>query len=135
MSKDTIFTHVNALSSSKEYTYDEDRKALYQPYVVNKAFAQHVDTVLIANEVNSFHNDLTPEMHYDFYYHVVPKKKRYGWKKRTKNEELMAVARYYKLSFKKAEEYMKILDDKDIKRIVKIYNEVINNDNKEGNLS
>ena len=64
-----------------EKNYQGDDLKGYVPYLTNRAFAMHMDTVLLAEEMNQAHL-LGPELQYDFYYHAVRKGRRFGFPKK-----------------------------------------------------
>jgi len=89
----------------------EELKESYSPFIINKAFSQTKDTIFYANEMNCNAN-LPIDMQYDFYYHLIPKKKRYGkWNKKDKaDEELINIIQeIYEYSYIKAQEVLPIL--------------------------
>lgn len=101
-----------------------DREELlndYVPYQVNMCASNVADTMFIANEMNICHR-LTKEQQFDFYYHIVPKGKRYSkWNTPAINNNVDVVAEYYNINKKVAEQYLKILTDiqiEDIRNLV-----------------
>ncbi len=66
MSKIGVFTYVKGINN-KTYTYDLSG---YVPFLVNRAFAMHIDTIMFASEMNQYHQ-LSPQLQYDFYFHAV----------------------------------------------------------------
>ena len=63
MKKLTPFDYVTAINEKK--TLNE--MAGYNPYLANHSLSNHLDTVLIANEMNT-HPNLPPLAQYDFLY-------------------------------------------------------------------
>jgi hypothetical protein len=118
--KPSPFLHVKALGETKEHTYNDETKGFYVPFVINKAFAQHADTILYAQEMNCASSDLPTNMQYDFYHAMVPRRKRYGWAKKDKAVETVAVAKFLKVSLKKAAQMKKIYNEKQIAEIIDI---------------
>ncbi len=84
-------------------------KEHYQPYIVNKALSQHLDSVLYANEMNKNYY-LDRKMQYDFYINSLKPRKRHSpWIKRDTLENLDLVKEYYGYSHNKALAALRIL--------------------------
>ena len=93
-----------------ELSFDEIKQA-YTPFVINKAFSQTKDTIFYADEMNR-NSTLPVDMQYDFYYHLIPKKKRYGkWNKKDADIEefINIIQEVYDYSYTKAQEVLPIL--------------------------
>lgn len=71
----------------------------YNVYMLNKAFANFPDTVLLVNELNKYY-DIPNEMHWRFLKNSVEKRKRYSkWFKKLEDEEpIEMLAKYFKCS-------------------------------------
>lgn len=80
----------------------------------------HLDTILLAEEMNQAH-ELSPALQYDFYYYAVRKGKRFGFPPKVddKDDKLAVVMEYYQYSRQKALEALEILTDEDILGMVK----------------
>lgn len=105
-----LFSVLNSIST-KDYSFTEEMNDGYQPFIINKGLMQHIDTILYANEMNINHQ-VTKEMHYDYLYYSVSKKKRYGkWAKAsTDDKELIDdIVEYYKINRNYAEVYMRMV--------------------------
>lgn len=82
----------------------------YDAYVINRVLSNTADSVLFANEMNRYWN--TPrQQQYDFYYHGLPKKKRFGkWHKNQDDKEsLELIQEYFGYSRRKAKDVLKLL--------------------------
>jgi len=102
---------LNSINFTKENLTKEDPDALkkYAPYIINKCMAGHLDTVMLANEMN-INPGLDKYLQYEFYLNIVRKKKRFSpWLKKEKIKDLDLVKRYYNYSNSKAEQALKIL--------------------------
>lgn len=102
---------LNSINLTKENLTKEDPDALkkYAPYIINKCMAGHLDTVMLANEMN-INPGLDKYLQYEFYLNIVRKKKRFSpWLKKEKIKDLDLVKRYYNYSNSKAEQALKIL--------------------------
>lgn len=92
----------------------------YLPFIINKNFSNTVDTVFLANEINRY-SSLDSGLQYDFLYHSVDKKKRYGaWQKAEKDDDASIVMEYYGYSRAKAMQVLPILKPciSEIKRLL-----------------
>lgn len=90
----------------------------YNPWLTNLALSYHVDTVLIANQMNSnFH--LNNRAQYEYLLNAVRKKKRpYNkWNSKTTDQNLELVCSVYNISKTKGLEYLKLLSESDIKTL------------------
>lgn len=108
----------NILTSREPILEDEKN---YNAFVINMALAQHLDTILYANEMN-MNSHLDRQLQYNYLFASVRKYKRpfYPWLKKTTTEELNAVKEYYQYSNRKAQEALNILTKQEIKEIVAI---------------
>ena len=76
--KKSPFDYVKSINTKSEYEYDLSG---YVPYLTNRAFAMHMDTIMYAEEMNQY-NQLDPALQYDFYYNGVRKGRRFGFPKK-----------------------------------------------------
>lgn len=109
-----LFEILDDLSFKKKYLFEEDLCKSYNKFMLNRGMAQHIDTVMLANEMNKRPN-LCPLMHHDFYFFSVDKKKRYGkWAKSDLSEEQRTLIQYiqskYDVNNDVATFYLKIHD-------------------------
>ena len=114
MKKRSPFELVNSINIKK---YDTDLTS-YNPFLTNRAFAYHVDTILLADTMNQNHS-LSPELQYDFYFYSVRKGKRFGFPPKQEDPyNLEVVMEYYQISKQKALEALRVLDPTDINEII-----------------
>lgn len=107
-----------SILQTKEYALltDQDEKS-YPAFMVNRALSYYKDTVLIANQMNEFHN-VDNKLKYDFLFHVIRPAKRYSkWHKPEVNEYVELLKEYYQCSDSKAIEFLKILNKKQLDMI------------------
>lgn len=108
------FDYVKGINQ-KDYQFDLSG---YVPFLTNRAFAMHIDTVMLAEEMNQCHQ-LAPELQYDFYYYSVRKGRRFGFPKKPEEvKHLDVVCEYFGYSKQKALEALQLLTDDDIKSII-----------------
>ena len=82
----------------------------YDTYVINRVLSNTIDSVLFANEMNRYWN-LPKQQQYDFYYHGLPKKKRFGkWHKNQDDKDsLELIQEYFGYSRRKAKDVLVLL--------------------------
>lgn len=119
----SLFDFISDLSHDKLYLFEEGTEKNYVPFMVNRGFSQHLDTVFIANELNklSVQDKL---MSHDFLFCVVPARKRYGkWAKDDKEHQdsIDLIKRHYHVNQKVAQLYLSLLSKEDIESIKKMY--------------
>jgi hypothetical protein len=113
MSKRSPFDYVKSINEKKPV----DELTGYNPFLTNRAFSMHQDTIMLADMMNTGHK-LPPELQYDFYYHSVRKGRRFGFpSKPHESDNLTLVMEHYNYSKEKALEAMRLLSDNDIMAI------------------
>ena len=91
--------YLNAINFSKVNLLDGDDltwEKKYPPYVINRCLSQHVDSIMMANEVNMRHG-LSKRLQFHFLLNSIRKRKRFGgkWTTTTKSKNLEYVKEYY----------------------------------------
>ena len=110
------FDYVNAIYEKKTI----NDLAGFNPYLCNHSLSNHLDTCLIANEMNT-HPNLPPLAQYDFLYGAVRKGKRWGkWFKGEDPPHLELIMNHFKYNKQKALEALSVLTQKDIKAIIEL---------------
>ena len=93
---------------------DPDTERKYAPFIINKCMSGHLDTVLLANEMNMNHS-LSKSLQYDFFLNSVRKKKSFSpWLRKDKIKNLDVVKQYYGYSNEKAVQVLRILTSEQI---------------------
>lgn len=111
-----VWTWVNSINYKNNILGDEDISK-YVPYVVNKSFSYHLDSVLFSNEMNRLYS-IPNECQYLFYYNTLSKKKRISkWIKSESTENIELIKQYYNLSESKAYEVVDLFSKKEIEYI------------------
>lgn len=105
---------IPSLTTIKENLFDSEvlqSVADYPAYVVNKHFSFSPDTLLYANEINKWTNQLSSKQLYDFWFYALPKSKSFTkWIKSTEDrEEIELIKEYYGCSELKAKQYSTVL--------------------------
>ena len=112
---------LNSINFTKEDLLKEDPDNIkqYPPFIINRCLSGHLDCVLLANEMNLYH-DLDKDMQYSFYINIIRKKKRFTpWIRKDKIENLEYIKNYYGYSDEKAYQALKILSKDQIEFIKK----------------
>lgn len=120
MAQPSLFDYLNDITTNKKYLLDEsDNNKNYTPFMINRGLGQHLDTILLANEMNK-RPGLSKLMHHDFLWHSVDAKKRFGkWAKQDDTDlDLVAYLQdKYVINKEVALEYMKLLDKDELKTL------------------
>jgi hypothetical protein len=107
-----LFDILNHINEKTKISRDDVIPTLPKAFIINRAYSMGMDTVLYANEINQLHC-LDKDMCYDFYYHILPKAKRFNkWAKGFEEDELIsAVINKYKVSRQLACTYLSLMSD------------------------
>jgi len=107
------WTKVNLLDGT-DLTWEKK----FPPYVINRCLSQHVDSIMMANEMNQRHS-LTKRLQFHFLLNSIRKRKRFGgkWTTTAKSKNLEYVKEYYGYSNAKAKVALDILDKKQLNLI------------------
>ena len=108
------FDFIKSFESDK-YIFDETTEKSYVPYIINKMLSFSPATILYADEINRTHN-LTPQQQYDFYFHALPKRKRFiKWIKAAEiHDDIELLVEMYNINKTRAAEYLKLLSKEQI---------------------
>jgi len=105
---------INETKTNLMNTDDPGWEKNYPSWIVNKCMSSFYDTIMFANEMNTYH-DIPNRMQYDFYINTVRKRKRFSpWEKKDKLDNLEVIKEYYNYSTEKAQAVLKILNSKQI---------------------
>ena len=102
---------LNSINQTKKNLIDEDPliEKEYSPYIINRIFSGHLDSVMFSNEMNQYHF-LPKKMQYDFFINILRPKKRFSpWLRKDTIKDLDLVKRYYGYSNEKAKQALRIL--------------------------
>jgi len=104
--------YLNTINQTKKNLMEDDDPAWeknYPSYIINKCMSQHMDTIMIANEMNQYQH-LDKKLQYDFFINIVRPRKRFSpWGKKQKVDDLELVKQYYGYSNEKAKQALRIL--------------------------
>lgn len=112
-----------AKSIMNKETYFEDVSG-FSAFLMGKLFSADQNFVSLANFLNRLGvHQLSKRAIYDFYYHIIPKSRR--WLKYPKKEAELKngkyLMEYFGIDENEAKDYLKILPKDDVKRIVNLY--------------
>ena len=113
--------YLNSINTTKKNLLQEDPdlEKKYPVYIINRCMSGHMDTILLANEMN-INSHLDPKLQYDFFINIVRPKKRFApWLRKDKLNSLELVKEYYGYSDEKARVALKILTDEQLNYIAK----------------
>ena len=115
----TPFDFVKSVTQTKENIWDNEEtdKTQYVPYIVNKALSAFPDCLLFANEMNQY-RELDKDMQYLYYLNIIRQSKRFSkWLKKTEDDNLDMVRKYYRCNKERAREILKILTTEQLEEI------------------
>lgn len=121
----TVFDVIKNINTIKDASKDtrENLLSVYDPFVVNKAFSLHLDTILYSNEMN-INSHISKQMQYDYYMNSIRSRNRWAkWPKSTKeNHDIVrCIMVEYNVSFKSAFNIYKILTGEELSEIKEKY--------------
>lgn len=114
------FEFVNDINGSKKNIIKngDASESDYVPFVINKAFSYHLDTILYAQDMNMAH-ELPKMMQYEYYLNSIKKGKRFAkWhKKEGINNGVDVIRQYYGFSYSKAIQAAKVLTEDQVEEL------------------
>ena len=115
MAKKSPFDYVKQINTKSEYSYDLGG---YVPFLTSRAFAMHMDTIMVAEQMNQYHK-LSPELQYDFYFNAVRKGRRFGFPPKVEHSPMHELVKeYYNYSDQKTKEALELLTEADLRAIM-----------------
>jgi hypothetical protein len=102
---------LKSINLTKKNLIDEDPslEKEYSPYIINRIYSGHLDSVMFANEMNRY-SFLPKKTQYDFLLNTLRPKKRFSpWLRKDEIKDLDLVKRYYGYSNEKANQALRIL--------------------------
>lgn len=112
------FAWVDCLTQKKGDMIQEHGEAAYPAFMVTRALSQYPDCVHMAAEINLY-KDIPNRYAYDYYMTGIRKGKRFAqWgKKKSTDGDVGVVMNHYCVSREKAEEFLKVLTEDQLKEI------------------
>lgn len=117
MSNPFIFIEAAGWNKQNPIRSGDSEESEYKPFITNRAFSYHIDSIFEANLMNSM-SHLDNLCQFEFLLNSLSKRKRFSkWHKPEENAEVDAVMEYFGYSRSKAEQVMKLLSPDDISMI------------------
>jgi hypothetical protein len=120
-----LFDYLKALTERNQNLDfdDEEIRKGYTPYMINRFISMSEIFVPVVNEINRY--DVPKNVHYRYFFSIMPKRKQYfkyiKKKKDLSLTEKKVLANYFEVGLKEADEYIKLLDEEQIKEILDIF--------------
>lgn len=117
------FEYVNAINYTKEnIMVDEHSEKNYNPFITNRSLSYFPDTILMANEMNKYHQ-IDKKLQFDCLINSIRKRKRFSkWNKQKTIDDLEVVKEYYCYSNEKAHQVLMLLNETQINELKKKVN-------------
>jgi hypothetical protein len=114
------FDYLNSINyTKKDLMVDDLAEKSYNAYIINRSLSYFSDTVLLANEMNRYHQ-LDNKLQFDFLTNTIRKRKRFSkWDKLISDDEFETVKSYYKYSNEKARQVLSLLNQNQIDELKK----------------
>ncbi len=112
------FDYTNAINMTKEdIMVDDLAEKAYAPYMVNRSLSYFMDTVLLANEMNTRHRT-DHKLQFSFLLNSIRKGKRFSkWAKPMLPDDIEVVKEYYGYSNDKAKVALTLLSEEELKEL------------------
>ncbi len=94
----------------------------YNAWVINRGLSNMMDTLFFAQEMNKAHF-LDKDIQFDFYFHGVPRGKRYGkWYKEDTSQELLInnISNVFCVNKTLAKRYLSLLSENDKQKMLEL---------------
>lgn len=113
------FEFTKTINETKRNLIDEDPEVEkdYIPFLVNRSLGYFMDTIIYANEMNQ-KNSLDHKLQYDFLLNIIRPRKRFSkWLKKSKDDNIDLIKKFYGYSYTKAKDVVDILSEDQLKHI------------------
>src|SRR5210317_719514 len=109
------FEYLNAINYTKQNIMVDDlAEKGYNSFMVNRGLSYFNDTVLMANEMNRYHQ-IDNRLKFDFFINIIRKKKRFSkWNKPESLSDVDVIKKYYGYSNQKARQIISLLSSDQI---------------------
>ena len=117
------FDYLNAINYSKQnIMVDDITEKGYNSFMVNRGLSYFNDTVLMANEMNRYHQ-IDSRLAFDFLINIIRKKKRFSkWYKSKTLSDVEVIKEYYGYSNQKAQQTLSLFTSDQIDELRKKVN-------------
>ena len=113
------FEFTKTINETIRNLIDEDPEVEkdYIPFLVNRSLGYFMDTIMYANEMNQ-KNSLDHKLQYDFLLNIIRPRKRFSkWLKKSKDDNIDLIKKFYGYSYTKAKDVVDILSEDQLKHI------------------
>ena len=113
------FEFTKTINETKLNLIDEDPEVEkdYIPFLVNRSLGYFMDTIMYANEMNQ-KSSIDHKLQYDFLLNIIRPRKRFSkWLKKSKDDNIDLVKKFYGYSYTKAKDVVDILSEDQLKYI------------------
>jgi hypothetical protein len=114
------FDYLNAINmTKKDIMVDDIAEKGYNSYMINRGLSYFHDTVLIANEMNRYHQ-IDNRLQFSFLINIIRRRKRFSkWLKPETVSDVEVVKEYYGYSNDKARQALTLLTSDQINELKK----------------
>ena len=114
------FDYLNAINmTKKDIMVDDIAEKGYNSYMINRGLSYFHDTVLIANEMNRYHQ-IDSRLQFSFLINIIRRRKRFSkWLKPETVSDVEVVKEYYGYSNDKARQALTLLTSDQINELKK----------------
>ena len=114
------FDYLNSINSTKkDIMVDDIAEKGYNSYMINRGLSYFHDTVLIANEMNRYHQ-IDNRLQFSFLINIIRRRKRFSkWLKPETVSDVEVVKEYYGYSNDKARQALTLLTSDQINELKK----------------
>ena len=113
------FEFTKTINETKRTLIEEDPEVEkdYIPFLVNRSLGYFMDTIMYANEMNQ-KSSIDHKLQYDFLLNIIRPRKRFSkWLKKSKDDNIDLVKKFYGYSYTKAKDVVDILSEDQLKYI------------------
>jgi len=117
------FDYLNAINDTKKnIIVDDITEKKYNSFMVNRGLSYFQDAVIVANEMNRYHNT-DNKLQFDFLINMIRKRKRFSkWLKPQIESDIEVIKLYYGYSNEKARQVLSLLSPHQIDGLKKKVN-------------
>ena len=111
------FDILKSLSKTKNIKWGDFEEKTYVPYLINKGFSYHPDSLLYAEDKNQY-PDLDPKLQHDYYFHAILPRARYAkWPKKQVIEDIEVIKKVFSCNDQRAGEYLNIVNEETLNKV------------------
>lgn len=124
-----IFDYIKILNKKEKITVRNWDLFLknFNSFIINRFYSNDKFTIYFSELMNMKTEYLTKKMIFDFYYYGLPKINhfiKYTKKEAENDKNILYIQKYFDISIDEAKEYLKIIDKKELDKIISIYENI-----------